>query len=248
MSNSNVGAGILVLGELSHIENKAKRAINEARAERDNAINERNRLSDELNHLVFAAKSQIHGARARIEGHMLAENELISALKESNPIHPLASHEAVSLLVEKNRAKAIYDKDVAKKTYPNGIIPEDSIRILEDGSPGVVGGQPANPDKTPEQLLVYQERADMLAAAGLDGYTILDPGHVTQAIADMQEVVKKTSQRLAEDSDKGFFGRMKKSDKAAVEADLERSERYVVLLSEALPKAEEYVNKHQQLN
>ena len=86
----------------------------------------------------------------------------------------------------------------------------------------------------------------MLSAAGLDGYTILDPARVTLAIAARQAAVAAIEQRLSEDSNKGFFGRMKKSDRAEVEADFERAKRHVVLLRDALVKAEEHASRQEK--
>jgi hypothetical protein len=244
-NNIGAGAGILVLGELRKIENDASYEISKGINETNQARRERDATIAEKDQLTFAAKSQVHGFRARMTAKTLAEDDLIAALKSENPSHPLASREVVDLLVEKNYEKAMYDSTVAKKTYPDGIVPEGSIPIV-NGKPGVVGGQPAYPDPTPEERLANQERYAMMQAAGLDGYTILDPARVTLAIAARHAAVAAIEQRLAEDSNKGFFGRMKKSDRAEVEADFERAKRHVVLLRDALVKAEEHASRQEK--
>jgi len=245
MSSNVGGVGLLALGEISRAENKSRRVIDDANEKLDEAWEGRDAAIAEKNRVVFAAKSQIHGLRARIEGHVLTENELIAALKAEKPDHPLASRAAVDALFDKCRMKTPYDPEVIIRTYPDGIVPEGAILIV-DGKPGVVDGQPAYPDPTPEERLANQERYAMMQAADLDGYTILDPARVTLAIAAQQAAVAAIEQRLSEDSNKGFFGRMKKSDKAEVEADFERAKLHVVLLRDALVKAEEHASRQEK--
>jgi len=245
MNNNNVGAGILVLGELRRVENDARYEISEAVNETNRARVEHDAAIAEKDQLTFAAKSQVHGLRARFAAKVLVEEELITALKAESPNHPLASRAAVDALFDKYRMKTPYDLEVIKKTYPDGVVPEGAIPIV-NGEPGIVAGQPAHPDPSPEQRRASQERDEMLSAADLDGYTILDPARVTLAIAARQAAVVEIEQRLSEDSNKGFFGRMKKSDRAEVEADFERAKRHVVLLRDALVKAEEHAGRQEK--
>jgi len=245
MSSNVGGVGLLALGEISRTENQARRVIDDANQRLEDAWEERTAAIAEKNQLVFAAKSQIHGLRARIEGHVLTENELIAALKAEKPDHPLASRAAADALFDKCRMKTPYDPEVIIRTYPDGIVPEGAILIV-DGKPGVVDGQPAYPEPTPEEQRAWQEHSAMLSAAGLDGYTILDPARVTLAIAAMQEAATKIEQRLAKDNNKGFFGSMKKADRAEVEADFERAKRHVVLLHNALTKAVEHASRQEK--
>ncbi len=243
MNENNAGAGVLVMGELRHIENKSKRAVQEAAIEAQEAYAERDAAIERKNQLEFAAKSQIHGLRALIAAHAHVEDTLIDALKAANPNHPLASRIAVDAMCDQLSVKASYDSEVIKKTYPSGVVPDGAIPIV-NGKPGVVGGQPAYPDPTQEQRLAIQEHAAMLKAAGLDGYTILDPVQVKLAIETMKTASTAIGQRLAEDDQKGFFGRMKKGDRAQVETDFARTSRYVSMLQEALVKAEAHHDNH----
>jgi len=244
-NNNGAGAGILILGELRRMENDASYEISKAANETNQARRERDAAIAEKDQLTFAAKSQIHGLRARIEGHVLTENELIAALKAEKPDHPLASRAAADALFDKCRMKTPYDPEVIIRTYPDGVVPEGAILIV-DGKPGVVDGQPAYPEPTPEEQRAWQEHSAMLSAAGLDGYTILDPARVMLAIAAMQEAATEIEQRLAKDNNKGFFGSMKKADRAEVEADFERAKRHVVLLRDALVKAEEHASRQEK--
>lgn len=244
MNGNNVaGAGVLVMGELRHVENQSKRAVNAANQEAMAAAEERDVAIAQKNQLVFAAKSQIHLFRSRIEGRILVENDLISALKAANPNHPLVSRDAVDALAEKYCIKATFDPEVIKLTWPSGVAPEGAIPII-DGKPGVILGQPAYSEPTPEQRLAIREHAAMLKATGLDGYTILDPVQVKLAIDTMKTASTSIGQRLAEDDQKGFFGRMKKGDRAQVETDFARTSRYVSMLQEALVKAEAHHDNH----
>jgi len=245
MSSNVGGVGLLALGEISRTENQARRVIDDANQRLEDAWEGRTAAIAEKDQLTFAAKSQVHGLRARFAAKVLVEDELITALKGESPNHPLASRAAVDALFDKYRMKTPYDLEVIKKTYPDGVVPEGAIPIV-NGEPGIVAGQPAHPDPSPEQRRASQERDEILSAAGLDGYTILDPARVTLAIAARQAAVVVIEQRLSEDSNKGFFGRMKKSDKAEVEADFERAKRHVVLLRDALEKAEQHASRQEK--
>jgi len=97
MSSNVGGVGLLALGEISRAENKSRRVIDDANQKLDEAWEGRDAAIAEKNRLVFAAKSQIHLFRSRIEGRIMAEDELISALKAENPSHPLASREVVAV-------------------------------------------------------------------------------------------------------------------------------------------------------
>jgi len=245
MTGNVGGVGLLALGEISRTENQARRVIDDANRRLEEAWEGRNDVIAEKDQLTFAAKSQIHGLRARFAAKVLVEDELITALKAESPNHPLASRAAVDALFDKYRMKTPYDLGVIKKTYPDGIVPEGAIPIV-NGEPGIVAGQPAYPDLSPEQRRASQELDEMLTAASLDGHTILDPARVTLAIAARQAAVAAIEQRLSEDSNKGFFGRMKKSDRAEVEADFERAKRHVVLLHDALVNAEEHASRQEK--
>ncbi len=245
MSSNVGGVGLLALGEISRAENKSRRVIDDANQKLDEAWEGRDAAIAEKNRLVFAAKSQIHLFRSRIEGRIMAEDELISALKAENPSHPLASREVVDTLADKYRIKAAYDPNVIKHTWASGVAPEGAIPIV-DGEPGAIDGEPAWLAATPEEQLAWQEHSAMLSAAGLDGHTILDPARVTLAIAARQVAMAAIEQRLSEDSNKGFFGRMKKFDRVEVEADFERAKRHVVLLRDALVKAEEHASRQEK--
>jgi len=76
---------------------------------------------------VFRAKSHVHGARAVIYCHKLAEDKLIEALKLENANHPLASREAVDAVIDKEYPAALLNPEVIKRTYPDGKLPKGAV-------------------------------------------------------------------------------------------------------------------------
>ncbi len=101
-------------------EQQGQRIINEVAAERDAAINNHNQY-------VFCAKSQIHGFRASLAARRAAEDRLIAALKAENANHPLASRAAVDAIIQEDVPKALFDPEVIKETYPDGVLPEGAV-------------------------------------------------------------------------------------------------------------------------
>jgi hypothetical protein len=114
------GLGILALGELSRVENEARRRSADAAMA---SIRE----SKEVLNYVFRAKSHVHGLRAAIYGHRIAEDKLIEALKLENANHPLASREAVEAIAKEEGTAALFNPEVIKKTYPDGKLPEGAV-------------------------------------------------------------------------------------------------------------------------
>ena len=91
MSSNVGGVGLLALGEISRAENKSRRVIDDANQKLDEAWEGRDAAIAEKNRLVFAAKSQIHLFRSRIEGRIMAEDELICCLEGRESWSPLGA-------------------------------------------------------------------------------------------------------------------------------------------------------------
>lgn len=119
-----VGLGVFALGELQYQETKARRAAGGgAMAEAGiGAV-----WQERHNEFVFNVKSQVHGLRASLYGRKIAEDKLIEALKLENANHPLASREAVDVIIDNERARALLNPDVIKKTYPDGRLPKGAV-------------------------------------------------------------------------------------------------------------------------
>lgn len=111
----NIGLGYLALAELSRMENKAQ-------GERIAGSGLGDRWAAHHDKFVFKATSQVHGLRSCIHGHKMAEDQLIAALKLENASHPLASREAVDAILDIEMPKALYNPDVIKKTFPDGVL------------------------------------------------------------------------------------------------------------------------------
>jgi hypothetical protein len=87
-----------------------------------------NKMAADYNRYVFCAKSHVHGLRASLAARKLAEDQLIAAPKAENANHPLASREAVEAIVDENIPKAMFDPEIIKKTYPDGVLPKGSVK------------------------------------------------------------------------------------------------------------------------
>lgn len=116
MSAINYGLSVLALSMQSNADERAKAQEKEIK-----------NLNDGLKNHVFRAKGQVHGLRAMIHGHKIAENELIAALKAENANHPLASREAVDAAMMDAYARSLLDPDVIKRTYPDGKLPDGVV-------------------------------------------------------------------------------------------------------------------------
>lgn len=136
MNGSDFGLGILGLGELSRLENASRREGDRAAAAEGILSGALDKAVATHQNYVFRAKGQIHGFRAYLHGHRVAEDMLIAALKAENANHPLASREAVDAAVLDERARALVNPEVIKKTYPDGKLP-DGVIIPPDRTVGV---------------------------------------------------------------------------------------------------------------
>ena len=208
MSN-NAGAGILVMGELSRIENNASREISAATASATAAGYRAASAKLDLERITFAAKSQIHGLRARNNAHELTEDQLIAALKAENPSHPLADRDAVDVIFEENRQSSLYDLKTIKRTYPDGLIPDGSMPDV-DGHPGVVDGEPGLPSPV-------KEYDDILKHFKLDEDTVKDPEVMQGCVARQVKYVQELKDNLSADDKKGFFTSLNKEKRRDLE-------------------------------
>lgn len=123
----DVGMGIFVLGELQLADNKRRDAISHEFSSNYAANELCKEIVENGNRYIFRAKGQVHGLRAAIYGHLIAEDNLIAALKAENANHPLASREAVDMAVKDERLKALSNSEVIRKTYPDGILPKGAV-------------------------------------------------------------------------------------------------------------------------
>ena len=209
MSNNNVGAGILVMGELSRIENNASREIGAATASATAAGYRAATAELILARITFAAKSQIHWLRARNNAHKLTEDQLIAALKAENPSHPLADRDAVDVIFEENRQSSLYDLKTIKRTYPDGLIPDGSMPDV-DGHPGVVDGEPGLPSPV-------KEYDDILKHFKLDEDTVKDPEVMQDCVSRQEKYVQDMKDQLSADDKKGFFTSLNKEKRRDLE-------------------------------
>jgi hypothetical protein len=242
MSNNSYGAGVLALAEVSRAENNARNAAKaadervsamQASANLDEAIADR-----KLKKLSFAAKSQIHWLRSSVAAHVLAEDELIAALKAEIPDHPLADRDAVDRIVFEKQSKTASDPLVIKDTYPSGVLPEDAITIREDGRVLRVLGEPGFP-------LPSEDFKWMLDGEEWENGQDLDPA-IVQAALDRQvlSVTGIEETLAADDAKKGFFSRkMKKDDREKMEKKLKAYTRHLTQLKIALPRALAHVEE-----
>ena len=210
MSN-NAGAGILVMGELSRIENNASREIGAATASATAAGYRAATAELILARITFAAKSQIHGLRATIDAREITEDALIAALKAENPNHPLADRDAVDAIFQEKRKETLFAKKTIKRTYPDGLIPEGSMPDV-DGRPGIVIGEPGYPNP----VKLYD---DILKDFKLDEDTVKDPEVMQDCVSRQEKYVQKLKDQLSADDKKGFFTSLNKEKRR----DLERS-------------------------
>ena len=208
MSNNNVGAGILVMGELSRIENNASREIGAANLAASTASYEAANARLDLERITFAAKSQIHGLKTNVQAHIQTEDELIAALKAENPNHPLADRDAVDVLYGERKIAASLDPSLIKKTYPSGVLPEEIM--LPSGEVGMIGGEPGypNPVKDYDNILKYFE---------LDKDTVKDPEVMQGCVSRQEKYVQKLKDQLSADDKKGFFTSLNKEKRGSLE-------------------------------
>lgn len=122
----DAGYAILAMAELSRRDNAAQDHVIAAHRDQNANVALGAEWKEHHNKFVFAAKSHVHGLRSSIHGHNMAEDQLIAALKLENADHPLASRETVDAIVFEEQAKALFNQDVIRKTYPNGggVLPE----------------------------------------------------------------------------------------------------------------------------
>lgn len=232
MSNNNVGAGILVLGELSRIENNAARETADAKAESTAQWYRAANAERKTKEITFSAKSQIHGLRARIEAHVQTEDMLIAALKEENPSHPLADRDAVNMIFEEKRNATPFDPKIIKRTYPDGVIPEGVIPDV-GGRPGVIAGEPGYPDPV-------RNYDAILKAFKLDEETVNDPEALRACVSKQEKHVQELKDRLAADDKKGFFTSLNKEKRKDLENHSGWSISYLNQLNTLLANANEY--------
>lgn len=244
MSKTNVGASILAMGELSRIENQARDSAASAAASNTAAIHAgwgETVAKRATATITFAAKSQIHGMRARIESHILAENELISALRTVCPNHPLVDRDVVNEIVERGISVTRLDPEVIKRTYPSGVIPDGAMPEVA-GMPGVVGvvnGEPAFPAKS-------WEWQGMMSAFKFTEETVNDPAVVQACIDRQSKYVEQLINDIAADDKKSFFTSLSKDKREALEVESKASIRQLGQLNIALPAAQEFIKEQKE--
>lgn len=238
MSNNNVGAGILVLGELSHIENNARRATEAANSAATSAMYGEAIAERKTKEITFAAKSQIHAFRAAMDAHEMTEDQLIAALKEENPNHPLADRDAVDVIFEENRISKLHDAKTIKRTYPDGVIPEGSIRQKSNGRDMLcpIGGEPAFPNPV-------RNYDKILESFKLTKETVNDPEVMRDCVSKQEKYAQGLKDKLAADDKKGFFTSLNKEKRKDLENSSAWADSYLSQLNTLLVNASEYKDK-----
>lgn len=120
----DAGIGVFLLSELQLAEKKAGDTGGSTAPKGWYKPGDSTRMLEEGREYTFRLKSQVHSARSLGYGHRVVENKLIAALKAENANHPLASREAVDLMVTNERLKALSNIKVIKQTYPDGVVPD----------------------------------------------------------------------------------------------------------------------------
>jgi len=239
---------MLVMGELSRIENSANRDLAKATTAASHARLDAWSAQSELQDLDFSAKSQIHMFRSKIDARDKVMSVLIDSLSNENPGHPLADPEVVAILIGRIEHQSAVAPDVIKQTYPTGELPADAVRIKPDGSLSSIQGQPAFADPSPEQQSVNIAEFAMQKECGLSDRDLLDPGLIDQALTKMSDVVEQLKTIITEDDQKGFFGKLNKKARAAHEEQLRTATGHLAELEKALPIAQRYVANTEAAN
>jgi hypothetical protein len=235
MSNNNVGAGILVLGELSHIENNARRATEAANSAASSARIGEALAQRETEQITRAAKSQIHNLRAWHTAHLQTEDQLIAALKEESPNHPLADRDVVDVITQERRLVALFDRETIKRTFPDGVLPEGMTPDF-NGSPTVIAGEPGYPKPVKDYDLLVK-------SFKLTEETVNDPEVMRACVSRHEKFAQGLKDKLAADDKKGFFTSLNKEKRKELENSSAWADSYLIQLNTLLVNASEYKDK-----
>ena len=214
------------MGELSRIENNASREISAATASATAAGYRASTAELKLERVMFAGKSQIHGLRASIASHVLAEDVLIAALKAENPSHPLADRDVFDVLVSNNDRVTTFDPKIIRRTWPDGVIPEGAAPEV-DGQIGIRLGEPGYP----KPVKWYDK---ILESFKLDKDTVKDPEVMQACVARHEKYVQELKDKLSADDKKGFFTSLNKEKRSDLESSSRASLDYLNQLNTLL--------------
>ena len=189
----------------------------------------------ETEQITRAAKSQIHNLRAWHTAHLQTEDQLIAALKEESPNHPLADRDVVDVITQERRLVALFDRETIKRTFPDGVLPEGMTPDF-NGSPTVIAGEPGYPKPVPRYDFI-------LEGFKLTDETVNDPAVMRGCVESQGRYVQELRDKLAADDKKGFFTSLNKEKRKDLENESGRATDLLIQLNTLLVNALEYKDK-----